>query len=106
MKVLVRNGILIFVVLATAVGCGCGGHVDDHMAPADVKAADRIEELARKSEGNFDKLTEKEQQYVLDAAMGSEDSARLLLKGKAAGFKAQKGPPPPEDPKAKKKSGQ
>ena len=103
MKILLRNSILIGVLLATVVGCGCGGHVDDHLTTSDVKSADHLDELANKCNGNFDKLSEKDKQYVLDLEMGSEMSARMVLKAKARQIKGQGGAPEMEKPKVDKK---
>src|ERR1017187_5700776 len=57
---------------------------DDGMSSDQQKKTDRIDEIAKKSEGNWDKVPQADRDYLLqNVTSGSEASARMLLLGKA-----------------------
>ena len=70
-------------VLALIPITGCG-KPDDGMNAEQQKKTDRIEEIAKKSDGDWNKVSQEDRDYLLkNVTGGSESSAKMLLLGKA-----------------------
>lgn len=70
---------------------GCS-QSDDGLSTAQKQQADRLDEIAKKSGGDFDKLSATDKDYLLkNLADNNEKTARMLLMAKTGGFKG--GPP-------------
>jgi hypothetical protein len=87
-------------ILVPATGCQ---KPDDGMSAEQQKKTDRIDEIAKKSDGNWDKVSQEDRDYLLkNVTSGSESAAKMLLLGKAGklGMGAGKGGPggPPGSP--------
>ena len=86
---------LIMFALASAAlvgGCGSGASGDDGLTKSDQQAASRLDDIAKASGGDWDKVPEADKKYLVnDIAQGSEQSAKMLLKGKAGKLTAAPG---------------
>lgn len=79
---------LIALMLLGGVGCT---QADDGMKPEEKQLANRLDEITKKSGGDWNKLSAEEKEYMIkDVAQGSEQSARMLLQ--ARGGRLQQGP--------------
>ncbi len=85
--------IVLGMALATPlIGCHKSG---DDMTPTEQKQASRLDEIAKKTGGDWNKLTPEDRQYLVkDISQGSEQSARMLLSVKAGRLKATPGSAP------------
>jgi PHP family Zn ribbon phosphoesterase len=93
--------ILLLAALALSVGVGCS-KPDDGMKPEEKQMASRLEEITRKSGGDWNKLSEADRQYMVkEIGQGSEQSARMLLQARAGRLRVTPGGPrggPPRGP--------
>ena len=76
----VKFGLLSLVLSIIVAGCSGGdGLKDDGVKPEAKQALASAAELAKKSDGNYDKLSDSEKQVILKMANNNEESARRLL---------------------------
>lgn len=90
----------LLTVLLLSVTIGCSGP-DDGMTTDDKKMAGRLDEITKKSGGDWNKLSEADRQYMVkEIGQGSEQSARMLLQARAGRLRRPGGPPggPPRGP--------
>lgn len=84
-------------ILATFVAflVGCGNNMDDDgLNKGQKQAADRIDVIAKASGGDWDKVSATDRDYLVNTvSAGSEQSAKMLLLGKAGKLKATPGGP-------------
>ena len=88
------------LVLALSLfgGAGCS-QTDDGMKPAEKQMASRLDEITRKSGGDWEKLSAEEREYLVkEVAQGSEQSARMLLQARGGRLKGTAGGPPGGQP--------
>ncbi len=90
--------ILLFAVVASIALVGCSGSTsDDGLSPQEKQSASRLDDIAKKSGGDWDKLSQEDRDFLVkDLSMGSEISARKLLEGKAGKLKASPGGAQPQ----------
>ncbi|MGV3614047.1 MAG: hypothetical protein ACO1SV_01810 [Fimbriimonas sp.] len=84
--------ILLAALSAVAVA-GCGDKMsDDGLPDKDRQAATRLDEIVKKSGGDWEKIPKADQEYIVkEISMGSETSAKKLVQGKAGHFSAKPG---------------
>lgn len=82
---------------ALAVGvpiAGCG-KADDGMSQAQEQKADRLTEIAKRADGDWNKVPPADQQYVMQTfTSGSEAGAKMLILAKSGKFKGGPGAAP------------
>ena len=77
------------VGLLSATGCGKS---DDGMNQQQLEKASRLDEIAKKSDGNWDRVSPADRDFILkNLTSGSEQGAKMLLLAKAGKLKG--GPP-------------
>lgn len=73
---------------------GCG-KAEDGLSTTQEKTGARLSEIAKKTDGSWDRLTPEDKDFVLnDMAKGNEASARMLLLGAAGKIGGRPGGPP------------
>ena len=83
--------LMLLVVLLSVVG-GCTGSDDDGLDPKEVKAASRVEQIAKSSGGDWSKVSEADKKYLVEEiSMGSEQSAKMLIMSKSGSLRASPG---------------
>lgn len=91
-----RSTLLMFLaaaVLSPAALTGCGNR-DDGLKPEEQKMATRLDEIVKKSGGDWNKLSPEDRDYLVkDISQGSEPSARMLLQAKAGRLQRSPGGP-------------
>lgn len=85
--------LLLFCLLPCIVAIGCsGGASDDGLPSKDKQSASRLDEIAKKTGGDWQKLTPEDKDFLVnEISMGSEQSAKMLLEGKAGKHRATPG---------------
>jgi hypothetical protein len=84
---------IAFVVFA-AIGCN-GGESGDGLTKDQVQAASRLDEIAKQSGGDWEKVSAADREYLIkEVSMGSEESAKRLLLAKSGAMKAAPGGAP------------
>ena len=69
---------------------------DDGMNAQQQQKTDRIDEIAKKSDGDWNKASQEERDYLpKNITSGSESAAKMLLLGKAGKLKGSPGGGPP-----------
>ncbi len=85
--------VLSIAVISPLVGCG---RPDDGLSTEQQQRASRLDEIAKKSEGDWNKLSQADRDYLVkELSHGDEQQARMLLMSKT-GFKGARptgGPP-------------
>lgn len=76
--------------------CACGKN-DDGLTKEQHDSGDRLGQIAKASDGDWNRLTSSDRDFVLKMAYGNERSARMLLLG-AAGKIGGKSPGRPAGP--------
>lgn len=77
------KNILIFALAALIVGCG-NNPGDDGISGKDKETGSRLEQIAKASGGDWDKLSQADKDFLVkDVAQGSEQTAKMLLQSKA-----------------------
>lgn len=70
---------------------GCHG-ADDGLTDAQHQQADRLTEIAKKSDGDWEKVSQADRDYILkNITSGSEQSARMLILAKSGKLRANPG---------------
>jgi hypothetical protein len=71
---------------------GCAPSSDDGITEKDRQAATRLDEIVKKSGGEWEKISPSDREYLVkEIAQGSEISAKKLVEGKAGKFNARPG---------------
>ncbi len=80
---------------------GCHG-ADDGLTDAQHQQADRLDQIAKQSDGNWDKVSQTDRDYILkNITSGSEQAAKMLLLAKAGKIgRGSGGSPTPGRPPA------
>src|SRR5262249_30551256 len=70
--------------LALLPMAGCG-KPDDGMSQEQLQKADRLNAIAKKADGDWEKVSQADREYILKEVLhgGNEQSARMLLMAKA-----------------------
>lgn len=97
MKRWVFAPMLAMVCLGLAMPlAGC--HQDENaLSPEEEKKSDRLDEIAKKTGGDWAKVTPEDKDYILKNLAHDENSAKMLLMMKTGGFQgkvAAPGAPP------------
>lgn len=85
--------ILILCVLALGLvfaGCNSNNPGDDGIDSKGKATATRIDQIAKSSGGDWDKVTQEDKDYLLKE-FGGEQTAKMLLQSKAGKLKATGG---------------
>lgn len=78
-------------LLVATLGCAR----DDGLKPEERQMANRLDEITRKSGGDWDKLSDSEKRYLIqDISHGSEPSARMLLMARGGKLRGKPGGAP------------
>jgi hypothetical protein len=73
--------VLSSLALLPSLGCN---RVDDGMSREQIQKADRLSEIAKKSDGAWEKVAQADRDYILtEVTHGDEQSAKMLLLAKA-----------------------
>lgn len=89
-----RLALALLAALSLFGGVGCAPE-DDGMKPAEKQVANRLDEITKKSGGDWEKLSAEEKEYMIkEVAQGSEQSARMLLQARGGRLKGTAGGPP------------
>jgi len=76
------------------VACGCGNK-DDGLTGKQRESGDRLSQIAKRTDGDWNKLTADERTFLVkDLSYGSEQSARMLLLAAAGKIGGRPGGPP------------
>lgn len=88
-----RNaGFLALLAFGFALTGGIGCNHDSGLNPTQEKTANRLDEIVKKSGGDWEKLSESDRDFLIkEVAHGNEQSARTLLTVKSR--KLPTGPP-------------
>lgn len=79
------------LIAAALLGCG-DGMSNDGVSDKDRTAATRLDEIVKKSGGDWEKIPQADRDYIVkEISMGSEPSAKLLVQGKAGKLRAKPG---------------
>ncbi len=78
MKNSVKLGFCALAAAVLLVGCGDSGPKDDGIKPEAKQTLADANSLAKKVDGNYDKLSDKEKQVFLGMANNDEPGARRL----------------------------
>jgi hypothetical protein len=77
------SALAVLASLALLPSLGCN-RMDDGMSSEQVQKADRLSEIARKSDGAWEKVSQADRDYILkEVTHGDEQSAKMLLLAKA-----------------------
>lgn len=78
------------LALAALALAGC--RPDDGLKPEERQMASRLDEITKKSGGDWERLTDDDRRYLVqDISRGSEPSAKLLLQARAGRLKGTPG---------------
>ena len=91
-----RLGAVMFLcgLLATLPLAGCSTP-DDGIPAGEKKNAVRLDEIAKSSGGDFDKLAPADRDYVVkEIAHGDENAARMMIAAKGGRLRGNPGAPP------------
>lgn len=92
-----RAALLTAVAVLLPVGgllAGCSRD-NDGLSAEQRQAGDRLSEIARKTDGDWNKLTEADRDFLVNQmSHGNEQSARMLLLGAAGKIGGRPGGPP------------
>lgn len=80
-----KLGLVATLLLAMVIGGGCGSSAgDDGLSSSEVKMSSRIDEIAKASGGDWEKVSAADRDYLVkEVAQGSEPSAKMMLQAKA-----------------------
>lgn len=83
---------LLALSLLAVVLTGCAPSDDDGVSQKDRQAATRLDDIVKKSGGDWEKIPKADQDYIVnEISQGSEQSAKMLVQGKAGKFNARPG---------------
>lgn len=88
------SGLIVLSVggLVPVIGCG---RPDDGLTDAQHQTADRLTEIAKKADGDWEKVPQADRDYILkNVAYGNEQQARMIVLAKAGKLKGTPGGPP------------
>ncbi len=90
-----KFAILVCVAVLALIGIGCGNNMsDDGLKPAEREMSTRVDQIAKASGGDWDKISQADKDYLVKTvSMGSEPSARMLVKAKSGGLRGKTGGP-------------
>ena len=90
-----QSGWAAVLMVTVALGlAGCGRPASD-LNPAQQGQSDRLGQIAKRTDGDWNRLTEEERRFlVTDLAYGNENSARMLLLSAAGKVGGKAGRPP------------
>lgn len=84
------------VLALPIIGCS---KADDGMNSEQVQKADRLTEIAKKSDGDWSKVSQSDRDYILkDVTHGDEAAAKMLMLAKAGKLKGSPGGGPSGQP--------
>lgn len=87
-----RAGIL--TVLTVAAISGCGGPADDGLSKSDQTLVSRLDQIVKKSGGNWDALSADDKAYLVkEVGYGDERNAKMYFLSQTGGLKGHAGPP-------------
>lgn len=82
----------LLIGLGGSVGCR---KTDDGLSQAQRQAGDRLSIIAKRTDGDWNKLTAEERKFLIDElSYGNEQSARMLLLAAAGKIGGRPGGPP------------
>lgn len=85
---------LVIGSLSLGVVTGCG-RADDGLTAEQRATGDRLQEIARKTDGDWNKLSAEERDFLVNKlSYGNEASAKMLLLGAAGKIGGRPGGPP------------
>jgi hypothetical protein len=76
---------------------GCSKQADDGLNPQQQQTADRLDAVAKKSDGDWNKLSASDKAFFIKTA-GDENGGRMLLLAKAGKLGYHGSGPPPAPP--------
>lgn len=80
--------LLLAACFAPAVLVGC--HQDSGLNTEQQQTANRLDEIAKKSGGDWDKISQGDRDYLIKQ-LGSEQGARMVMAAKGGKLKARPG---------------
>ena len=72
---------------------GCGSRPADGMTPAQQETSNRLQQVAKTSGGDWNRLSPADRAFLLEMAHGNERSARMLLLGASGKLRSRPGGP-------------
>ena len=84
---------LLFAIALATLVIGCGDKAtDDGLSSKDKAASSRLDQIAKASGGDWAKISQADRDFLVnEISMGSEQSAKMLIQGKAGRLKATPG---------------
>lgn len=82
---------MLFAVISLSI-VGCSNSADG-LKPAQVQESNRLDAIAQKTGGDWNKLTPDDKAYLLKASFGSESTAKMLLLSRSGKFGVSTGAP-------------
>jgi len=77
-------GLIGLISLIALQGCASNDMSDDGVPAGDKQAASRLDEIAKTSGGDWNKLSQSDKDYLVkEVAHGSEQTAKMLLQSKS-----------------------
>lgn len=92
-KVTMGIAAIIFAAIPIITITGCSHSNDGGLQPAQVQKANRLDDIAQKSGGDWNKLSPDDKAYMLKAGYGSESTARMILLTRSGKFSVKAGAP-------------
>lgn len=85
----------LFAAVAALGLLGAGCSRDDGLKPEERKMASRLDEITKRSGGDWNKLSAEDRRYLIqDISRGSEQSARMLLMARGGRLRGTPGSAP------------
>lgn len=89
-----------FIISAALATPGCRG-AGDGLSTEQQSKANQLDEVAKRTGGEWDKLNAADRKFLLDLESGNENSARMLLMAKTGHFRGGHSGPPGSAPAPK-----
>jgi hypothetical protein len=88
-----RTWKLFFVAVLAVLLVGCGDKItDDGLSSKEKAASSRLDQIAKASGGDWEKISQADRDFLInEISMGSEQSAKMLIQGKAGRLRATPG---------------
>ncbi|HZO88378.1 MAG TPA: hypothetical protein VFB38_08560 [Chthonomonadaceae bacterium] len=94
-KVSCRGAVILLAACLVSVPVAGCHREDDGLSPKQRQTVDRLDEIAKKSGGDWDKVSQADRDYLVnEVAHGSEQSAKMMLMAKGGKMHANPGGPP------------